>query len=66
MLSSILVHRAAYEEIGLTGLPPHYADNKRETVTKAVEELNKLLAEIKTILPDEATTPATTPKSNVA
>jgi chromosome partitioning protein len=66
MLSSILVHRAAYEEIGLTGLPPHFADNKRETVTKAVEELNKLLAEIKTILPDEATTPATTSKSNVA
>jgi len=66
MLSSILMHRAAYEEIGLTDLPPHYADTKRETVTKAVEELNKLLAGIKTILPDEATTPATTSKSNVA
>ena len=38
------MHRAAYEEIGLTDLPPHYADTKRETVTKAVEELNKLLA----------------------
>ena len=67
MLSSFLVHRAAYEEIGLTGLPPHYADSKRETVTKAVEELDRLVAEIKSIIqPDEVSTTPTTRKSNVA
>ena len=66
MLSSFLLQRAAYEEIGLTGLPPRYADIKRETVTKAVEDLDKLLAEIKgPIQPEEATTTKTR-KSNVA
>ena len=67
MLSSFLLHRAAYEEIGLTGLPPHYADSKRETVTKAIEELDKLLAEIKSIIePKEAASTPRTSKSNVA
>jgi chromosome partitioning protein len=46
LLGTVLVQRAAYEEIGLSGLPPHYADNKRETVAKAVAELNALRDEV--------------------
>ncbi len=46
LLASMLAQRAAYEEIGLSGLPPHYADASRETVAKAVTELNALRDEI--------------------
>ena len=46
LLGAVLAQRAAYEEIGLSGLPPHYADAKRETVAKAIAELNMLRAEI--------------------
>jgi chromosome partitioning protein len=46
LLSNCLALRAAYEEIGLSGLPPHFADTKRETVMKAIAELNALRDEI--------------------
>jgi chromosome partitioning protein len=46
LLTRALAQRAAYEEIGLSGLPPHFADVKRETVAKAVAELNALRDEI--------------------
>jgi hypothetical protein len=46
LLKRVLAQRAAYEEIGLSGLPPHFADVKRETVAKAVTELNALRDEI--------------------
>lgn len=41
-----IMQRAAYEEMGLSGLPPHFADRKRPTVAKAVAELEALRADI--------------------
>lgn len=41
-----LQHRAAYVEIGLSGLPPHFADPRRSTVSKAVAEVDALVEEI--------------------
>lgn len=38
--------RAAYVEIGLSGLPPHFAETGRSTVAKAVAEIDALVAEI--------------------
>jgi len=46
LLQTPLAQRAAYEEIGLSGLPPHYADPDRPTVAKALTELNALRDEI--------------------
>jgi len=46
LLTSLLAQRAAYEEIGLSGLPPHFADPKRATVASAVRELDTLHTEI--------------------
>lgn len=53
LFQTVLTHRAAYEEIGLSGQPPHYADRKRGTTSKAVAELDKLCAEIDLLLPEE-------------
>ncbi len=50
IFTSLLVQRAAYEEIGLSGLPPHFADQKRPTVDKAIAELNALRDEISALL----------------
>jgi chromosome partitioning protein len=50
LLKSLIAERAAYQEIGLSGLPPHYADPRRPTTAKAIAELNKLRAEIDTLL----------------
>jgi chromosome partitioning protein len=50
LLKSLIAARAAYEEIGLSGLPPHYADPGRPTTAKAIAELNQLMAEIDTLL----------------
>lgn len=44
-----IMQRAAYEEMGLSGLPPHFADHKRPTVAKAVSELNDLRADIEVL-----------------
>ena len=46
LLNTALGQRAAYEEIGLSGLPPHFADPDRPTVAKALSELNALRDEI--------------------
>jgi chromosome partitioning protein len=46
LLDNVLAQRAAYEEIGLSGLPPHFADPGRPTVAKALAELNALRDEI--------------------
>lgn len=43
---TMIMHRAAYVEIGLSGLAPHYMDRRRTTVVKAVEELDRLVDEI--------------------
>jgi chromosome partitioning protein len=50
LFRSLLAHRAAYEEIGLSGLPPHFADPKRETVAKAITELECLKDEIEELV----------------
>lgn len=44
-----IMQRAAYEEMGLSGLPPHFADRKRPTVSKAIEELDELKADIQAL-----------------
>src|SRR5262245_53799498 len=49
-LSTILAQRAAYLEIGLSGLPPHYADMDRPTTAKSVAELDELRKEIDALL----------------
>lgn len=49
-LKTRIMHRAAYEELGLSGQPPHFADLKRATVAKAVEELDALRADIEALL----------------
>jgi chromosome partitioning protein len=65
MLASPLGQRAAYEEIGLSGLPPHYADPKRGTIASAIAELDALLAEIRgLIIPSHGLT--TIAKSKIA
>lgn len=46
---AMIQHRAAYMEIGLSGLAPHFADRRRPTVAKALAELDALLAEIGTL-----------------
>jgi chromosome partitioning protein len=46
LLTRVLGQRAAYEEVGLSGKPPHFADVKRETVAKAITELDALRDEI--------------------
>jgi len=52
-LKTRIMQRAAYEEVGLSGLPPHFADRKRPTVAKAVEELDLLRADIEALFSAE-------------
>ncbi len=49
LFKNVLGLRAAYEEIGLSGQPPHFADPTRPTVAKALDELNALRQEIITL-----------------
>jgi chromosome partitioning protein len=46
LLKLALGERAAYEEIGFSGIPPHFADHSRPTVGKALPELDALRDEI--------------------
>lgn len=46
----LMNRRAAYREIFITGLPPHYAGKGRGAVDKAVAELDDIVAEIHAIL----------------
>ena len=58
--ATLIFQRAAYEEIGHSGLPPHYATPERPTTAKAIAELDQLKGEIETLLaetyPDEPLT----------
>lgn len=45
-----VMQRAAYEELGLSGLPPHFSDRKRPTVAKAVEELEQVKKDIDALM----------------
>lgn len=58
----VLAYRAAYQEIGLSGLPPHLADHNRPTVAKAVAEVDALLDEISVL----AGTPIATQRKSAA
>jgi len=53
LLSTIIAQRAAYEEIGFSGLPPHFAEAGRATTAKAVAELDQLRLEIDALLADK-------------
>lgn len=52
MLKTLIPSRASYEEIGLSGLPPHYADASRPTTAKAIAELDHLRSEVDALLAD--------------
>jgi chromosome partitioning protein len=54
MLKTVIPQRAAYEEIGLSGLPPHYADASRPTTAKAIAELDQLRTEIDALLAESS------------
>ena len=49
-LKTRIMQRAAYEELGLFGHPPHFADLKRSTVAKAVAELDAVRDDIDALL----------------
>jgi chromosome partitioning protein len=61
--ATAIMQRAPYEEIGLTGLPPHAADQTRLSVQKAVAEIDALVTEIAAIF---TTTTTTTSHAKVA
>lgn len=50
LFRSMFILRAAYEEIGLTGKTPHFGDKTRQTVAKAVSEIDALTAEIDALI----------------
>jgi chromosome partitioning protein len=50
VFESVIQQRAAYMEIGLSGLPPHFAQQGRATVAKAVAEIDALVGEIGTLV----------------
>lgn len=54
-LKTRIHQRAAYEELGLSGLPPHFADLKRPTVAKAIDELDSVRADIEDLLKSNTT-----------
>jgi chromosome partitioning protein len=56
MMRTIIAQRVAYEEIGLSGLPPHFADADRPTTAKAIAEINSLMAEVDELVGDVAGT----------
>lgn len=62
-LKTRVMQRAAYEELGLSGQPPHFADRKRPTVAKAVQELDAVRADIEALL---ATAAADSPQLQAA
>ena len=66
LLNGVLGLRAAYEEIGLSGLPPHFADRSRETVAKALVELDALRTEILAIVKQREPKPPVVPSVGVA
>jgi chromosome partitioning protein len=69
LLNTTIAQRAAYEEIGLSGLPPHFADPSRPTTAKAIAELDLLKDEIEALLDEtygEASVSSSTPAAEFA
>ena len=66
LLRTIIPQRTAYEEIGLSGLPPHFADGERATTAKAMFELDQLRIEIDALLADHAADQFETTAAEVA
>jgi chromosome partitioning protein len=73
LLKTIIAQRAAYEEIGLSGLPPHFADLGRPTTAKAIAELDQLMQEVDALLgeaygedPESISTPVPTSPEELA
>lgn len=54
MFRALMVQRAAYEEIGYTGRPPHFGDQMLQSVVKAQSEIDALVDEIAAILDKHA------------
>ncbi|WP_414462358.1 division plane positioning ATPase MipZ [Hyphomicrobium sp. DY-1] len=51
--TTLIRHRVAYKEIFGTGLTPHFADRTQPKISKAVDELDHLMAEIEALLADD-------------
>ncbi len=66
LLANVMARRAAYEEIGLSGLPPHFADPERPTVSKALAELNALRDEIAALVSERETKVTPLPAAGAA
>lgn len=66
LLRTLIAQRASYEEIGLSGLPPHYADASRPTTAKAIAELDQLKAEIDALVGGADEVTSTTPATELA
>jgi chromosome partitioning protein len=52
---TLVRHRVAYGETFMSGSTPHFADQRRPAIAKAVDELNDLATEIEALLADEET-----------
>lgn len=66
LFRSMFIQRAAYEEIGLTGQPPHFADAGRQTIAKAIAEIDGLAGEINELLETRTQQTKTTRRRSVA
>lgn len=53
---AMLTHRAAYQEIGFAGVPPHFAQPARPTTQKAMIEIDHWLTEVLALLTPVAAT----------
>jgi len=51
--SQLMMRRAPYREIFIGGLPPHYSDQGRGPVQKAVAELDQIVDELCTYMTDQ-------------
>src|SRR3989442_1210596 len=57
LVATITASGAAYEEIGPSGSPRHFADTGRATTAKAIAELDHVKAEIDTLISGASVVP---------
>lgn len=60
MFATTIAQRTAYEEVGYSGRPPHFAEPVRGTTAKAIAELDRLKEELDHLLDPPATATAST------